>query len=93
MTEADFDKLFRNYWEREYPLTRVVAKNDLHAADDIIQDTHEMVQVKMSLLKYAQQVQGCGCSRTKKNKAMRLFELLGVDPLSIEFGSKSSFAF
>ena len=90
MTEAEFDTLFRDHWKREYPLARVAAKDDLHAADDIIQDVHEMVQVKLFLLKYARQVQECGSSRTKKNKAGRLFDVLGVNPLSIEFGSRQS---
>ena len=79
MTETEFRDRFYAYWKQKYPLA------EKHSVKEFMISFHEESKVKMFLKAYAQNVQECGISRIKNNKAQRIFDELGIDPKSIEF--------
>jgi hypothetical protein len=85
MTQKEFYETFDAWWKEEYPLERKPAKDALHAADDLIQHSTDMVRLRMFLVAYARQLKDCEISRNKGNRAMRIFEKMGVDPKAIDF--------
>ena len=85
MKETEFNELLRAWWKLKYPVKEKPAKDALHAADDIIEDVQERVDLLLYLKRYAREVQVVGSSRSKKNKAQRIFDELGIDPRDIEF--------
>jgi hypothetical protein len=84
MQKQEYEAIFRKWWERNYPVERVQAKDALHAGDEIIEGINERVKIMLFLERYAREVQTVGCSRSKKNKAQRIFNELGIDPTTLE---------
>ena len=80
MTEEEFRNRFYDYWKQKYPL------DVNHTTAEFMDNFHDESRVKIFLDNYARSLQECGVSRTKNNKAQRIFDELGIDPTSIEFG-------
>lgn len=79
MTETDFKNRFCDYWQQKYPLDM-----DHNFKERV--DRYQLERsLKTLLYNYAQEVQKCGISRIKSNKAQRIFDELGVDPGTVEF--------
>lgn len=83
MTWDEFERRFDALWDENYTLYDPAMDHWTRRRED----DRARQQCRDMLTDYARSVQKVGLSRRGKNKAQRLFEELGLDPIDLKFAS------
>ena len=90
MIQAEFEKRFAVYWREHYAAYDDTGKDHqtrLKEWRERAYDNQRRSHLLLTLLSYARDCRVVGISRKKNNLPQRIFDELGVDPLTLEFNT------